>query len=441
MDAISPQRRLLGEEVDQQLREIGEVDLLIGIPSYNNAGTIEHVVRAVKSGLAKYFPGRRALLVNSDGGSHDGTPELARQASIDDYRTLLTAYPLQPVHKIVTPYHGLPGKGSALRTVFLIAAEVKARACAVIDADLRSITPQWIEWLLGPILHEGFDYVTPLYRRHKYDGTITNHIVYPLTRALYGCRVRQPIGGDFGFSGQLASHYLTHDVWHTNVARMIQNCRTGIHELHSLWERLVSVNVGWALAHLLKVIIRRALIAARFDRFCENSGLGQLFRRADILSSPSELSARGVFWMIWLVFMMSAAGALGLDPLSRLVGGFFTYLPNIFAAFMLLVIGMLLANFLARAAVLAMVNEGLASAHLVGNGVRILTAILAFAMALDQLQIARNIVTTGFAIAFGPIMFGAALAFGLGGRDLARHILEERFLNQSKKDQDRFLHL
>lgn len=210
---------LLRPDVGEQIAEIGVVDILVGIPSYNNASTIEHVVRAIKTGFAKYFPGQRALLVNSDGGSRDGTPEIVRQSVVDDYRTLLTAHPLRPVHKIITPYHGLPGKGSALRTIFQIAAELQAKACAVVDADLRSITPQWIELLLSPVLNEGFDYVAPLYLRHKYDGTITNSIVYPLTRALYGQRVRQPIGGDFGFSGQLAAHYLTHDVWHTDVAR------------------------------------------------------------------------------------------------------------------------------------------------------------------------------------------------------------------------------
>jgi hypothetical protein len=88
-----------------------------------------------------------------------------------------------------------------------------------VDSDLRSITPGWFELLLGPVLHEGFDFVSPLYLRHKYDGTITNSIVYPLTRALYGREVRQPIGGDFGFSGRLAGHYLERPVWDTDVAR------------------------------------------------------------------------------------------------------------------------------------------------------------------------------------------------------------------------------
>lgn len=99
------------------------------------------------------------------------------------------------------------------------ANELNAKACAVVDSDLRSITPEWIELLIKPVLDEGYDYVSPYYLRHKYDGTITNTIVYPITRALYGKRIRQPIGGDFGFSGKLATFYLDKDVWETDVAR------------------------------------------------------------------------------------------------------------------------------------------------------------------------------------------------------------------------------
>ena len=202
-----------------QLEEIKETDILVGIPSYNNARTIGHVVRAVMAGLAKYFPGAKAVLLNSDGGSTDGTQEEVKKVQIEDFKTILISYPVHPIHRIVTPYYGIPGKGSAFRTIFEAAKSLKAKACAVVDSDLRSITPEWMGLLLAPIYGEGFDYVAPLYARHKFDGTITNSIVYPLTRALYGKRIRQPIGGDFGFSGKLAEHYLTHEVWETDVAR------------------------------------------------------------------------------------------------------------------------------------------------------------------------------------------------------------------------------
>ena len=203
----------------ERVQELGEAELVVGIPSYNNAPTIGHVVRAAAAGLAKHFPGRRVVIVNSDGGSRDGTPDVVAETGHGSPQAILASHPLSPVHKILTPYHGVPGKGSALRTIFAIAEKLGARACAVVDSDLRSITPQWIELLLGPVVDHGFDYVAPLYLRHKFDGTITNSIVYPLTRSLYGREVRQPIGGEFGFSGRLASHYLRQPVWETDVAR------------------------------------------------------------------------------------------------------------------------------------------------------------------------------------------------------------------------------
>lgn len=213
------QEVLLTSEVKGALADIRQADILVGIPSYNNASTIGHVVRAVNAGLAKYFSDRQCVIVNSDGGSKDGTPDVVLQAQIQDYQTILVRHPLYPIHKITTPYHGIPGKGSAFRTIFRIAEELQATACAVLDSDLRSITPEWVELLIRPVLSGEFDYVAPFYLRHKFDGTITNSIVHPLTRALYGKRIRQPIGGDFGFSGKLASFYLTKDVWKSDVAR------------------------------------------------------------------------------------------------------------------------------------------------------------------------------------------------------------------------------
>jgi glycosyltransferase involved in cell wall biosynthesis len=210
---------VLREEVRQQLDTMQGADILVGIPSYNNAKTIGHVVRAVQAGFAKYFPGQKCILVNSDGGSTDGTADVVRDTTIEDFQSVLLHHRVAPMFKIATPYHGIPGKGSAFRTIFEIAEMLDVKACAVVDSDLRSITPEWIELLLKPVMSGDFDYVSPLYLRHKYDGTITNSIVYPLTRTLYGKRIRQPIGGDFGFSGRLAKFYLTKNVWESDVAR------------------------------------------------------------------------------------------------------------------------------------------------------------------------------------------------------------------------------
>ncbi len=207
------------QEVSKALDQIGSADIVVGIPSYNNETTIRHVVAATQAGLEKYFPQYRGVIINSDGGSTDGTRDAALKAAVDKGRLMLVTTPLFPVHRLSFPYHGIPGKGSAFRLIFQIAHRLGAKACAVVDSDLRSITPEWVDLLLRPILHAGFEFVAPYYHRHKYDGTITNSIVYPLTRALYGLRVRQPIGGDFGIGPRLLSRYLERNDWETDTAR------------------------------------------------------------------------------------------------------------------------------------------------------------------------------------------------------------------------------
>jgi glycosyltransferase involved in cell wall biosynthesis len=206
-------------EARAAVEEIRRADIVVGIPSYNNSKTIGHVVQAAYAGLAKYFPGLNSIIVNSDGGSKDGTPDVVTRTNLQDTQLLMLSTPLKPVHRLSFPYHGIPGKGSAFRMLFQMASLLEARACVVVDSDLRSITPEWFDLLIRPVVEGGFDFVAPYYHRHKYDGTITNSIVYPLTRCLYGQRLRQPIGGDFGVSQSLVNRYLERDDWETDVAR------------------------------------------------------------------------------------------------------------------------------------------------------------------------------------------------------------------------------
>lgn len=213
----------LGEATAGQLRQIGSADILIGVPSYNNADTIGTVVETAAEGVAHFFPGMKSVVMNSDGGSGDGTREAALAASV----------PLG-VEVLAECYQGLPGKGSALRAVFEAGQQLGVRLCIVLDSDLRSITPDWVERLGRPIVAGAYDYATPYYVRDKYDGTITNNIVYPMTRMLYGVDVRQPIGGDFGVAGRLLDVYLQPDVWTTDVARF------GI----DIWMTTTAINEG-----------------------------------------------------------------------------------------------------------------------------------------------------------------------------------------------------
>lgn len=203
-----------------QIPDLTGVDILCGIPAYESARTIENVIRAVETGLRKYFPDLTAAIVVSDGGSEDGTVEVAQATSTKPDEELLLIPRAAPFPKRwALTYPGIPGKGSAFRAIFALAEATGARACAVFDSDLRSITPAWVDSLLGPVLLSGYDFVAPMYKRYKYDGTITNAIAYPATAALYGRRLRQPIGGDFGFSGALAAHWANKEVWESDVAR------------------------------------------------------------------------------------------------------------------------------------------------------------------------------------------------------------------------------
>jgi glycosyltransferase involved in cell wall biosynthesis len=196
---------VLPRDVRRRLDEIGRADVVVGIPCFNNEATIGGVVTAVEAGLRTHFPDLRSVICASDGGSTDRTRDAAASAAPD---------------MLVFVYAGIPGKGSAVRSVLEVARALGARACASVDADLRSITPTWVERLLAPIVRHRYGFVAPMYARHKYDGTITNSLAYPVTTALYGVRVRQPIGGEFGLSGGMVELLAAQrDVWETEVAR------------------------------------------------------------------------------------------------------------------------------------------------------------------------------------------------------------------------------
>jgi len=192
----------------KRIEEIERADVLVGIPCYNNHGTIAHVIQMVSHGLYKHYKDLRSVIMVADGGSTDDTREVAKEFQIKPWQ-----------EKIVSIYRGPGGKGSAFRSIFEAAKRLDVKACMVVDSDLRSITSDWVAYLLEPILEKDYQFVSPIYTRYKYDGTITNNIVYNLTRALYGLRIRQPIGGDFAFVGDLADYYIEQDVWETDVAR------------------------------------------------------------------------------------------------------------------------------------------------------------------------------------------------------------------------------
>lgn len=185
--------------------KVDNAEIIVGIPSYNEADSIAYPTDVASRGLLKYFPNRNSVIINVDNNSPDGT----RDAFMNTPTKVPKIY-------ISTP-KGVKGKGNNFKNLFEAAAELRAQAIVVVDADLKSITPEWIQYL-GEPLFAGMNFVAPIYVRHKYDGSITNHIAYPLLRTLFELRVRQPIGGDFGFSGSLARAYLSEKLWNDAVA-------------------------------------------------------------------------------------------------------------------------------------------------------------------------------------------------------------------------------
>lgn len=179
---------------------IKKVNLVVSIPSYNEADSISFPTKQANDGLVKYFSDKRSVIINCDNNSPDNTKQAFLETPTDIPKIYISTPP------------GIKGKGNNFKNLFEKVIELKAEAIVVVDADLKSITPEWIKHLGEPLFND-FSYVAPLYVRHKYDGTITNGIAYPLSRALYGRRVRQPIGGDFGFRGELAKTYLDSDIW------------------------------------------------------------------------------------------------------------------------------------------------------------------------------------------------------------------------------------
>ena len=186
---------VLGEPIDK----LGPIDIVVGISTKDVDTTIVHVMNVVATGLTKYFSGYNGLLVVSDGFSTDRTIQLAEMFELPS-----------KIPKIVTEQMGGPGKGNGIKTIFEIASAVDASSVVLVDGDLLSIRPEWIEHLGKPPLYGISDLVVPYYIRDKNDGVITNHIAYPLTESLHGIGVRQPICGEYGLSIECVRELLNH---------------------------------------------------------------------------------------------------------------------------------------------------------------------------------------------------------------------------------------
>ena len=199
---------LLSDEFVRQLTAVGEVDILVGVPTLNNRDTVERIIDAILVGLVKHYPRERSALINVDRGSKDGTTDAVQAASIPDYRTVLTSNPLRTMHVVSAHYPGVEGQGRGLRMIYAAADLLGAKACALISPDLESMTPEWIDALIRPVLKENLDFVAPVYQRPRFNGLLVKNMLHPLIQAAYGYRIEEPIGREIAFSGRLAAYFL-----------------------------------------------------------------------------------------------------------------------------------------------------------------------------------------------------------------------------------------
>jgi hypothetical protein len=186
------------------------------------------------------FPRLRTVMINSDGGSTDGTPELIRSASFTEADRVLTSHSLRTLHRIVAPFHGLPGKHTALRTVFAAGELTQAKAVVVLDPSGPATNPARVTELITPIMRSEVEFLAPCHRRHPRDGVLVAQLVRPLVRALYGVALDEPLGPEFSCAGRFASGCLERDIWDHEAARFAID----------LWLRTEAVARGFAVGQI-----------------------------------------------------------------------------------------------------------------------------------------------------------------------------------------------
>jgi glucosylglycerate synthase len=225
------EENLLTDEFLRQLINIGEADIVVGLSTHNNARTIRPVIAAIQAGILKCFPRERVAIINADGGSQDDTIEQVKSASIDDLRHDSKVYALRTLHSISVRYGRIPDPTKALQTIFAGADLLRAKTCVMISPDTTTIEPDWLQRLARPAYYDNFDLVCPIYQRQGFEGALVRNLLYPMTRSIYGSRIREPYGSEFAISGRLAADFLSNGIIDQDWGRMGPEISTTIFAL------------------------------------------------------------------------------------------------------------------------------------------------------------------------------------------------------------------
>lgn len=264
---------LLTDDFVRQLINVGEVDLVVGLSTHNNSKTIEPVVRTIQAGILKCFPRERAAIINADGGSQDGTPELVTEASIDDLWRESKVYALRTLHAISTRYARTPDPSTALRTILAAADLLRAKACVLISPNSTTIEPDWLQRLVRPVYNDNIDLVCPIYRRKRSEGVLVRNLLYPMTRSVYGHRVREPYASEFAISSRLASDFLSREIWNEDWSRMgpeISLTITAITGKYRIGQSFLGTKITPARSTSDLVSVMRRTVGALFSSLDKN---------------------------------------------------------------------------------------------------------------------------------------------------------------------------
>ena len=281
---------------------IAHADVVIGLTSHNDARTIGAVIGAVEEGLSSAFGPRTARFVLADARSTDGTREAARAAA--SVALVEVDYPARRRLRRL-PYHGLAGRAAALRAILETAQRLGAAGCAFLDAAVGTVTPAWIQRLVGPVLTDGCDYVSPCFVRRANEGAITKAIVAPMFAALYGVRIRQPAAAEFGCSARLAAHFLEQEFWDVEQAAsgidlwLAAAAAAGQFRLHEAMlgvrttSREVPSDISTTLAQVVGALF--ADVEHRVDAWQRTKGVAQIPTSGTVSEvEPSPANADGL---------------------------------------------------------------------------------------------------------------------------------------------------
>jgi hypothetical protein len=222
----------------------------------------------------------------------------------------------------------------------------------------------------------------------------------------------------------------------SELSQALQELARGFaHYLPRLIVMLILAFLGWVFAYVVKTVLRSILRLIRFDKLSENAGASQLLNKA-ALPSASEVLSRFVFWLVWLGFILLGVGVLGILGLQEQVAKFFFFLPRLFVAMFIMFFGLLAASFFSRAALLAAVNANVPSPRVLSLAIRSIIIVFVLSIVFEELGLAEQTMLVAFGIAFGALMLGLAIAFGIGGRNLAQGFLEKRFVRPKKEENE-----